>query len=186
MAVSRFERYFRSPAGLDVDKADLRRYSAFVNQKLYDLLVIGEAHAKANVRDVIELWDLPIIKGLQESIHRFRELDEEIELQPILEQLAALPPLGLSDRRGDHRAAAGDRRRAVIRAGANLQDHRPEPQKSPDRGVGAHHPRLRTAALGRPLGGGISMPCQAASAATWDGGDGEKARFVRAAEPAAH
>ncbi|WP_372974660.1 DUF1931 family protein [Microbispora sp. GKU 823] len=35
-------------------------------------------------------------KGLQESIHRFRDLDEDIELKPILEQLAALPPLDLS------------------------------------------------------------------------------------------
>ncbi|GAA0399274.1 DUF1931 family protein [Microbispora corallina] len=96
MAVPRFERFFRTAAGLDVDKEDLRRYSDFVNQKLYDLLVIGEAHAKANVRDVVETWDLPITKGLQESIHRFRDLDEDIELKPILEQLAALPPLDLS------------------------------------------------------------------------------------------
>nr|WP_218671005.1 DUF1931 family protein [Microbispora sp. GKU 823] len=50
MAVPRFERFFRTAAGLDVDKEDLRRYSDFVNQKLYDLLVIGQAHAKANVR----------------------------------------------------------------------------------------------------------------------------------------
>ncbi|MEU9831934.1 DUF1931 family protein [Streptosporangium sp. NPDC048047] len=92
----RFEHFFRSAAGLDVDKDDLRRYGDFVNDKLYDLLVIGEAHAKANRRDIIEPWDLPISKGLQESIHRFRRLDEDIELKPILEQLAALPPLDLS------------------------------------------------------------------------------------------
>lgn len=96
MAVSRFERFFRSAAGVDVDKDDLRRYGDFVNDKLYDLLVIGQAHAKANRRDIIEPWDLPITKGLQESIHRFRLLDEDIELKPILEQLAALPPLDLS------------------------------------------------------------------------------------------
>lgn len=96
MAVPRFEHFFRSAAGLDVDKDDLRRYGDFVNDKLYDLLVIGEAHAKANRRDIIEPWDLPISKGLQESIHRFRRLDEDIELKPILEQLAALPPLDLS------------------------------------------------------------------------------------------
>ncbi|WP_329083444.1 MULTISPECIES: DUF1931 family protein [unclassified Streptosporangium] len=96
MAVSRFERFFRSAAGVDVDKDDLRRYGDFVNDKLYDLLVIGQAHAKANRRDIIEPWDLPVTKGLQESIHRFRLLDEDIELKPILEQLAALPPLDLS------------------------------------------------------------------------------------------
>jgi Domain of unknown function (DUF1931) len=96
MAVPRFERFFRSAAGVDVDKDDLRRYGDFVNDKLYDLLVIGQAHAKANRRDIIEPWDLPVTKGLQESIHRFRLLDEDIELKPILEQLAALPPLDLS------------------------------------------------------------------------------------------
>ncbi|GAA3072724.1 DUF1931 family protein [Streptosporangium carneum] len=41
----------------------------------------------------IEPWDSPVTKGLQESIHRFRLLDEDIELKPILEQLATLPPL---------------------------------------------------------------------------------------------
>ena len=40
-------------------------------------------------------FDLPITKGLQESIHRFQKLDEDIELQPVLEHLATLPPLDL-------------------------------------------------------------------------------------------
>ncbi|MYV37772.1 DUF1931 family protein [Streptomyces sp. SID1328] len=93
MGVSKFERFFRAAASLDVDKSDLKRYSDFVDDKLYDLLVIGQAAAKANGRDTVEPWDLPITKGLQESIHRFRRLDEEVELKPILEQLASHPPL---------------------------------------------------------------------------------------------
>jgi hypothetical protein len=93
MGVSKFERFFRAAAGLDVDKNDLKRYSDFVDAKLYDLLVVGQASAKANGRDTVEPWDLPITKGLQESIHRFRRLDEEVELKPILERLAAHPPL---------------------------------------------------------------------------------------------
>ena len=92
-AIARFERFFRSAAGLDVDKSDLRRYSDFVNDKLYDLLLRAQAAAKANGRDVIEPHDLPITKGLQERIHEFRTLDEEIELQPNLDHLAARPPL---------------------------------------------------------------------------------------------
>ncbi|MFI5972762.1 DUF1931 family protein [Streptomyces sp. NPDC051452] len=91
--VSKFERFFRAAAGLDVDKNDLKRYGDFVDAKLYDLLVVGQASAKANGRDTVEPWDLPITKGLQESIHRFRRLDEEVELKPILERLAAHPPL---------------------------------------------------------------------------------------------
>ncbi|MFI1837190.1 DUF1931 family protein [Streptomyces olivaceoviridis] len=93
MAVSKFERFFRAVAGLDVDKNDLERYGDFVDAKLYDLLVVGQASAKANGRDTVEPEDLPITKGLQESIHRFRRLDEEVDLKPNLEQLAAHPPL---------------------------------------------------------------------------------------------
>jgi hypothetical protein len=94
--VTRFERFFRAAAGLDVDKNDVQRYQDFVNGKLYDLLIIGQANAKANIRDIIEFRDLPITKGLQESMHRFRGIDAEVELSPILEYLAARPPLDVT------------------------------------------------------------------------------------------
>jgi hypothetical protein len=96
MSVAKFERFFRIAAGLDVDKQDLKRYSDFINQKVYDLLLRAEAAAKANGRLIIESFDLPITKGLQESIHEFRKIDEQIELQPILDQLTAQPPLDLA------------------------------------------------------------------------------------------
>ncbi|MEV6036851.1 DUF1931 family protein [Nonomuraea sp. NPDC052116] len=96
IAVSRFEHFFRAAAGLDVDKSDLKRYSDFINRKLYDMLVVAEAAAKSNRRDIIQPWDLPITKGLQESMHDFRDLDEELDLASILADLAALPPLDLS------------------------------------------------------------------------------------------
>jgi hypothetical protein len=95
MNIAKFERFFRAAAGLDVDKEDLRRYDEFVNRKIHDLLLRGQAAAKANDRDIIEPFDLPITKGLQESIHAFRDLNEEIELKPILEQLTRLPQLDL-------------------------------------------------------------------------------------------
>jgi hypothetical protein len=81
MSVAKFERFFRIAAGLDVDKQDLKRYSDFINRKLYDLLVRAEAVAKANGRVVIEPFDLPITKGLQHSIDEFENIDEEIELR---------------------------------------------------------------------------------------------------------
>jgi Domain of unknown function (DUF1931) len=96
IGVSNFERFFRTGASLDVDKDDLRRYEDFVNRKVRDLLLIGQATAKANRRNVIEPWDLPITKGLQESFHEFERMDEEVELRPILEQLTALPPQELA------------------------------------------------------------------------------------------
>ena len=96
MAIAKFARFFRLAAGLDVDKSDLKRYNTFVNDKIYDLLLWAQAAAKANGRDIIEPHDLPITKGLQERIHEFRSIDEQIELQPMLDHLAARPPLDLA------------------------------------------------------------------------------------------
>jgi len=91
--VARFERFFRLAAELDVDKDDLKRFSDFVEHKLYDLLVMGQATASANLRDLVEPYDLPITKGFQENIHKFRKMDDDIELRPILDRLATSPPL---------------------------------------------------------------------------------------------
>lgn len=91
-----FERFFRLAAGLDVDKQDLKRYRDFVNHKIHDLLIRGEAAAKANGRNTIEPFDLPITKGLQECIGEFRRIDEKIELTPIIDYLTARPPLDLA------------------------------------------------------------------------------------------
>ena len=95
-AVSKLERFFRSVAQLDVDKSDLNRHGALVNQKLVDLLVRGQAIAKANGRDIVQPHDLPITKGLQERIHEFREADRALELSPILEDLAERRPVDLA------------------------------------------------------------------------------------------
>jgi hypothetical protein len=94
--IARFERFFRVAARLDVDKQDFKRYREFVNRKVYDLLIRAEAAAKANGRDIIAPFDLPITKGLQECIHAFRQMDEAVELEPILDDLTARPPLDLA------------------------------------------------------------------------------------------
>jgi hypothetical protein len=94
-AIATFERFFRAAASLDIDKNDVKRFDDFVHDKLYDLLLIGEAHAKANARDILQPWDLPITKGLQESVHRFRRLDTDVGLGPVLERLATYPPLDI-------------------------------------------------------------------------------------------
>jgi uncharacterized protein DUF1931 len=94
--IPKLERLFRLAAQLDVDKSDLQRYTDFVNQKIYDLLLRGEATARANGRDIIQPYDLPITKGLQECVHEFKQISAEIDLQPVLDYLAARPPLDLA------------------------------------------------------------------------------------------
>jgi hypothetical protein len=96
MSVSRFERFFREAASLHVDKDDLKRYSEFVNRKIRDLLLVGQATATANNRDVIEPRDLPITVGLERTLQEFRRINEQIELEPILAELATYPPLDVS------------------------------------------------------------------------------------------
>ena len=96
MSIARFERFFRTAASLDIDKQDLKRFSDFINRKLYDLLSRGEAIARANGHDRIELVDLPITKGLQAQLDEFSKLDEDLELSPILDHLSTRPPLSLA------------------------------------------------------------------------------------------
>jgi hypothetical protein len=93
MAIPKFEKLFREAASLDVDKEDLRRLDDFFNHEIEDLLIRGVATAKANSRDVILPCDLPITKGLQENIHIFQALNQDLQLTPILDQLTKLPLL---------------------------------------------------------------------------------------------
>lgn len=93
IGVAAFERFFREAASLDVDKADIARYEDFVRVKVADLLIVAQAKASADDRDVIELRDLPITKGLQETIHAFRRFDASGEFRRLLEQVTVRPPL---------------------------------------------------------------------------------------------
>jgi Domain of unknown function (DUF1931) len=60
---TKFERLFRAAGEVSVDRDDIKSYLDFVNDAIYDLLLIGQATAKANARDIIEPWDLPVTKG---------------------------------------------------------------------------------------------------------------------------
>ncbi len=93
--IARFERFFRQAAGIDIDKSDVRRFDDLVNDRIYALLLRAVAIAKANGRDVVQRQDIPITKGIQEAMHAFRALDQDVELDPILEQLTRRPPLDL-------------------------------------------------------------------------------------------
>ena len=43
---SRFERFFRAAASLDVDKNDLKRYQEFLDNKIYDLFLIAKGRRR--------------------------------------------------------------------------------------------------------------------------------------------
>jgi hypothetical protein len=94
--IHRLEKFFRRAGDLDLDKSDVGRLENFVRHKVEDLIVRGEANAKANNRDVIQPWDLPITKGLQETIHRFRLINAELQLTDYLAGLVGLPPSDLA------------------------------------------------------------------------------------------
>jgi Domain of unknown function (DUF1931) len=63
MGFTKFERFFRTAGEVSVDRDDVRGYLDFVNDAIYDMLLLAQATAKANVRDVILPWDLPITAG---------------------------------------------------------------------------------------------------------------------------
>jgi hypothetical protein len=94
--IHRLEKLFRRTGDLELDKSDLERLETFVRRKVEDLIVRGEANAKANDRDVIQPWDLPITKGLQETIHRFRQINAELQLSDYLAAMTGSPPSDLA------------------------------------------------------------------------------------------
>jgi len=94
--IHRLEQLFRRAAGLDLDKSDFDRLEDFVRRKVVDLVVRAEANAKANGRDVVQPWDLPVTKGLQETIDQFRLINAELQLTDYLAGLTRLPPTDLA------------------------------------------------------------------------------------------
>ncbi len=89
----KIEALYKKAAGLRIDKNKVKKISDVVDQKLYDLLVVAEGNARYNGRDIIWMCDVPLTKAMKESMQKFKELEEALELQPILDHLAKLPPL---------------------------------------------------------------------------------------------
>ena len=94
--IAKFERLFRKAAQLDVDKEDIVRCEDFINRKLFDLLLMAQATAKWNSRIIIEPQDLPVTKGLQESIQAFKRINAELELMQIIGHRVGRPTLDLA------------------------------------------------------------------------------------------
>jgi len=60
-----------------------------------DLIVRAEAIAKANTLNVIEPYDLPVPRGLQDRVNEFRKLDEALGLEAEFDRLVKRPPTDL-------------------------------------------------------------------------------------------
>jgi hypothetical protein len=90
---TKLEALFRKAASIDIKKGHAKEITDIIETKLVDLLIAGERNANMNGRDVIWEADLPITKGLQETIISLKKLEEEIELNDVLEFLTTVPPL---------------------------------------------------------------------------------------------
>src|SRR4051812_3032019 len=69
--VAKSERFLRAAAGIDVDKDDVERCNDFINQNVYDQLLIGQANARANEHDMVQPHDLPITKACRRRSTNF-------------------------------------------------------------------------------------------------------------------
>jgi hypothetical protein len=88
---TRLKEIFRKGAGMDIAKGHAKDITDIVDQKIYDLLLAGERNAKYNARDVIWLCDVPITKGMEETIDQFKKLEEAIEVKDVVEMLTKYP-----------------------------------------------------------------------------------------------
>ena len=90
---NRLDELVRRMSALTLDSNDLDRLKEFVDEKVYDLLLVGVQNASYNNRDLIMERDLPLTRGLRESMEDFALYEEELDVEPILEQLATRPLL---------------------------------------------------------------------------------------------
>jgi len=90
---TKLETLFRKAASLDIKKGHAKDLTDIIEEKLRDFLIAADRTANMNKRDVIWLADIPITKGMQESIIEFRKLEEELDIEDILKYLASIPPL---------------------------------------------------------------------------------------------
>ncbi len=89
----KIEELYKKAAGLRIPKNRIKELSDIIDNKLHDLLLVGEANAKYNGRDVIWYSDLPLTKAFRESMRKFEVLEEELNLQDVLDHMKTLPPM---------------------------------------------------------------------------------------------
>ncbi|UXD21321.1 hypothetical protein IPA_02890 [Ignicoccus pacificus DSM 13166] len=92
---TRLQTLYRRSVGLDIDKAKAIEIIETAEKKLADLFDVAFQRAEAEGRDYVTWKDLPITKGLAETMERFErkreELGEEkLDLGPIAEYLSGI------------------------------------------------------------------------------------------------
>ncbi|HEY2224497.1 DUF1931 family protein [Actinomycetospora sp.] len=87
-----FQRFFRSVGHIKVDRNDVKRFRAFVDEMIDDIAITGRNAAAWNGRDVIAPQDLPLTKGVQERMREFDKLEEAGEIRAQLAQTVRRPP----------------------------------------------------------------------------------------------
>ncbi len=89
----KLEAVFRKAAGIDLDKSKADEIIDIIEKKFHDMLLVAVEKAGYNGRDVIMEPDMPVTKGFEESLRQFRELEEEVDIQDVLQFLEQIPPL---------------------------------------------------------------------------------------------
>ena len=89
----KLEEVFRKAAGIDLDKSKADEIIDIIEKKFHDMLLVAVEKAGYNGRDIIMEPDMPVTKGFEESLRQFKELEEEVELQDVLQFLEQIPPL---------------------------------------------------------------------------------------------
>ncbi len=89
----KLEAVFRKAAGIDLDKSKADEIIDIIEKKFHDMLLVAVEKAGYNGRDVIMEPDMPVTKGFEESLRQFRELEEEVDIQDVLQFLEQVPPL---------------------------------------------------------------------------------------------
>ena len=92
IGLPRLEALYRRFTGLDLDKGRAEEIIEVASKKLEDLLRVGQERAWARGSDVVEWIDLPITRGLAETIEYYRRererlQDPRLDLAPIVDYL---------------------------------------------------------------------------------------------------
>ncbi len=78
---------FRRGVGLDIDKSKAERIIEHTERVLRDMFDIAMEKAERRKAEEVVLDDIPLTKGIKEYMKKFHEIEEEIDVEPIIAYL---------------------------------------------------------------------------------------------------